>query len=317
MNKMHKKNILYGSLLLCSAFMPVSCIDEDLSDCPPPAKDVELTYRLEISQDVSLGFSNEVNSLHLGFWDTPTTLYREWMLGKADLPDDMIFRVTIPVDDYSHVAVANSRRADGSYLPYSALLSDAVLSQPYLASDTVAGTSQPMYAGILRMEMKENSEIEHYEVLLKPVSGKYLLHIRHPETLKDMRCYISGTRQSYACWRQEWGTDPDLVTDASSYAATPSTGATDFSFYAFPTSTVTGTKVAGDAPAAEWKLYLYSRLGDKTVQHVFTIREGVAPGDVFEATFNVTEQGGEAVDVEAGVAFDPDWKPGNDYDTEM
>ena len=36
-----------------------------------------------------------------------------------------------------------------------------------------------------------------------------------------------------------------------------------------------------------------------------------------DATFNISDGSGEAVDVTAGVEINTDWKPGNDYDQEM
>lgn len=106
-----QKNIFYGSCLLLSVLGFTSCIDEDLSDCPPATKDAEILYKLEVAQDVALGFSDEVHSLHLGFWNSPSTLFREDVIPQESLPADMIFRVTIPVDNYSHVAVANGEKS--------------------------------------------------------------------------------------------------------------------------------------------------------------------------------------------------------------
>ena len=105
-----------------------------------------------------------------------------------------------------------------------------------------------------------------------------------------------------------------MRTNASAYGTHGET-TSDFEFYAFPTQ-VPAMRATPLEPGW-WKLYLYSELGDKIVEHIFTIKEPVEPGQVFEATFNVTEQGGEAVDVEAGVEFDPDWEPGGDFEIEM
>ena len=43
---MRQKNIFYGSCLLLSVLGFTSCIDEDLSDCPPATKDAEILYKL-------------------------------------------------------------------------------------------------------------------------------------------------------------------------------------------------------------------------------------------------------------------------------
>lgn len=314
MNKVHK-NTFYGALLFCSLSGLTSCIDEDLSDCPPPTKEVEITYELEVAQDVALGFSNEVNSLHLGFWTTPTNLYRERIIGKEDLPEDLLFKVTLPVDNYNHIAVANGEQRNGIYDPFPSLLLDVAVKQDFITKDTISATQSPVYMGTLQMQMKDNFEEEHHEVLLKPVSGKYVLHVNHPKTLKNMKCFISGTKQELACWEQIWKDNDKLVTNASDFA-TAQEEKTDFSFYAFPTAERENTK-AVENEKRTWKVYFYSQLGEKIVQHVFTLKEPVLSGEVFEATFNVTEQGGEAVDVEAGVQFDPDWQPGNEFETDM
>ena len=129
-----------------------------------------------------------------------------------------------------------------------------------------------------------------------------------------MKCYIQGTKQSYAAWDKVWAYNEKVRTNASAYGTHDET-TSDFEFYAFPTQ-VPAMRATPLEPGW-WKLYFYSELGDKIVEHIFTIKEPVEPGQVFEATFNVTEQGGEAVDVDAGVEFDPDWEPGNDFDIEM
>lgn len=310
-----QKNIFYGSCLLLSVMGFSSCIDEDLSDCPPATKEAEILYKLEVAQDVALGFSDEVHSLHLGFWNTPSSLFREVVVPQESLPADMIFRVTIPVDNYSHIAVANGESStDGAYTPFPSNLSEALVSQPTSTADVISATGVPAYVGTLQMNMEKGFETDHYEVLLTAASSKYVLHVNRPATLKNMKCYIQGTKQSYAAWDKVWAYNENVRTNASAFGTYGETR-TDFEFYAFPTQVP--IQRATPLEPGWWKLYFYSELGDKIVEHIFTIKEPVEPGQVFEATFNVTEQGGEAVDVDAGVEFDPDWEPGGDFDIEM
>lgn len=309
---MMQKNIFYGSCLLLSVMGFTSCIDEDLSDCPPATKDAEILYKLEVAQDVALGFSDEVHSLHLGFWNTPSSLFREDVIPQESLPADMIFRVTIPVDNYSHIAVANGESSTvGAYSPFPSNLSEALVSQPTSTADVISATGVPAYVGTLQMNMEKGFETDHYEVLLTAASSKYVLHVNRPATLKNMKCYIQGTKQSYAAWDKVWAYNEKVRTNASAYGTHGET-TSDFEFYAFPTQV--SVQRATPLEPGWWKLYLYSELGDKIVEHIFTIKKPVEPGQVFEATFNVTEQGGEAVDVDAGVEFNPDWKPGGDHD---
>lgn len=314
---MQKKNMFYGSLLIAGMSSLTSCIDEDMSDCPPFSKEIVITYQLEVAQDVELGFSNDVNSLHLGFWNTPSSLFRERVIPKSEFPQDLIFRVTLPVDNYSHIAMANCEQQDGTHSPFPQKLADAVLKRNNILPDTTTAAAQPAYTGNLVMNMAMNYDNEIYKVTLSPASAKYVIHVNHPETLKDMKCFIQGTKAGYAGWEQVWLENGKLVTDASEFVTRADTGEnTEFSFYAFPTAGNIAVK-AGEMQDGWWKLYFYSKLGDKIVQHIFTVKEPVAAGQVFEGTFNVTEQGGESVDVETGVEFDPDWKPGNDFDIEM
>lgn len=314
--KMMHKNIFYGSLLMFGVCGMTSCIDEDMSDCPPFEKEIVVTYQLEVAQDVDLGFSTGVNSLHLGFWNNPTSLYRERMVPKSELPEDLIFRVTLPVDNYSHVAVANNELSDGSCAPFPANLEEAAVVRPFILPDTIQAVNQPAYAGKLDMAMGMNYENETYKVLLSPVSSKYAIHVSHPSTLKDMKCFISGIRQGYSCWQQVWLKNDKIVADASDFATrSENNDKTDFTFYSFPTLTVDGTKA--DMQDGWWKLYFYSKLDDKIIQHKITVKEPVEAGQVFVMDVELTETGGEVVNVDAGVEFDPDWEPGNDYDIDM
>ncbi len=224
----------------------------------------------------------------------------------------MIFRVTIPVDNYSHIAVANGESSTvGAYSPFPSNLSEALVSQPTSTADVISATGIPAYVGTLQMNMEKGFETDHYEVLLTAASSKYVLHVNRPATLKNMKCYIQGTKQSYAAWDKVWAYNEKVRTNASAYG-THGEETSDFEFYAFPTQVP--VQRATPLEPGWWKLYLYSELGDKIVEHIFTIKEPVEPGQVFEATFNVTEQGGEAVDVDAGVEFNPDWQPGGDHD---
>lgn len=224
----------------------------------------------------------------------------------------MIFRVTIPVDNYSHIAVANGEQsANGAYSSYPSNLSEALVSQPTSTADVISATGNPAYVGTLQMNMQKGFETDYYEVLLTAASSKYVLHVNRPATLKNMKCYIQGTKQSYAPWDKVWAFNENVRTNASAYGTHGET-TSDFEFYAFPTQVP--VQRATQMEPGWWKLYFYSELGDKVVEHIFTIKEPVEPGRVFEATFNVTEQGGEAVDVDAGVEFDPDWQPGGDHD---
>lgn len=316
MMKMMLGNMKHGSLLLCGLFFMSSCIDEDLSGCPPFSKDIVLSYQLEIAQDVELGFSSDITSLHLGFWNTPVSLTSETFLKENDIPDDLLFSVTLPVDNYSHIAIANDDGKEGNYTAFGSSLENVVLEGNYLGSDTVSVSDRPVYSGSLSMNMEMNYENERYNVILSTVSSKYIIKVNHPSTLKDIKCYIKGIKQGYYSWNRLWVYSEKLVADATEYVeSSEANDFTEYCFYTFPTYGIPSK--AGEMQDGWWKLYFYSKLGDKIVQHIFTVKEPVMAGNVFEGTFSITEQSGEAVDVSAGVEIDTDWEPGNDFNIEM
>ena len=290
----------------------------DLSDCPPNVemREITVSYQIDLQHGVDPEFEAELLSLHLGFWNSPQNLYRDLVFQPEDMPEELFFKVTLPVDNYDHLAVANHNndRVGGGLHTFDNVLEDVVVDETPISPDTVKALAYPPFSGVLSMRMEEE-KTEHYTVLMSPVVGKVKLHVNHPETMRNIKCYLSRTQQGFLCWEDAYISNDRLRTDASDFKVTEAARLTEFEFYSYP---CTGGSVYRRAEGeGHWKLYFYSECEDRTIQHIFTVEDPIRAGRVLEATFNISDGSGEAVDVTAGVEINTDWKPGNDYDQEM
>lgn len=301
-----------------AALSLAACVDEDLSGCPLDVETREITvsYQIDLHEGVDPGFDNELHSLHLGFWNSPQSLYRDLVFQPADMPEELVFKVTLPVDNYDHLAVANHNndRVGGGLHAFGQTLAEVAVDETPIAPDTIKALAYAPFAGRLSMRL-EDEGTEHYTVLMSPVAGKVVLHVNHPATMKNIKCYLSRTQHGFKCWEGTFFGNDRLRTDATDFKVTEDERLTEFEFYSYPSRA--GEVYRRAEAAGRWKLYFYSECGNKIIQHIFTVEDPIESGRVLEATFNITEQGGEAVDVTAGVEIDTDWSPGNGYDQEM
>ena len=208
----------------------------------------------------------------------------------------------------------NNDRVGGGLHTFDNVLEDVVVDETPISPDTIKALAYPPFSGVLSMRMEED-ETDHYTVLMSPVVGKVKLHVNHPETMRNIKCYLSRTQQGFLCWEDAYISNDRLRTDASDFKVTEAARLTEFEFYSYP---CTGGSVYRRAEGeGHWKLYFYSECEDRTIQHIFTVEDPIRAGRVLDATFNISDGSGEAVDVTAGVEINTDWKPGNDYDQEM
>lgn len=306
------ENICKALLFAIVAVSLSSCIDEDLSDCPPEERTVFIMYKVEASQQIENNFDATIHDMRFGFWNTPSTLFFEQYIEEKGFPEDNIFEVTLPAADYNHLVIANGVRGAEEQLPK--LLADVCVLPIEISSDTVMGLSRAPFAGKLFMPLGY-SEDAFFTVYLKPVVGYVKLDVSYTTELENVRCYISGTKAGYNVWDEIWIENPLLVTDGNMNVADIGENQQQFAFYAFP-SIIEDTK----APVAdgEWKVYFYAnnKENNEVTQYIFTLYEPLLAGHVFEASFRIgTDEGW--TDAEAGVTINTEWKPGTDYDNEM
>lgn len=305
-----------------SPFLFSACIDEDLSDCPPKEKEVQVDYQIDLSHEIDPDYDVRLQTLHLGFWDSHSHLYKEVYFNEENMPEELVFTVTLPVKNYEHIAIANHDKdgVPGAYEPFPDDISSVHIKESPYAPDTIKALAMPPFVGSEPMYMADEPEKTHYSVLLHPITAKLNIKVHHPQTLKNIRCFIAKTKAGYACWDHVFLMNDKLVTDATDFRETNTEGTlTGFSFYAYPTVVHNPTRktISRQTTEGEWKLYFYSDCGDKVIQHIFTVEDVLEAGKVFNGEFVITEQGGESVNVDASVEVDMDWKPGNDFDVDV
>ncbi|MBO8440029.1 MAG: FimB/Mfa2 family fimbrial subunit [bacterium] len=315
-----KLSKLYGVCALSAlvAFSAVSCIDEDLSNCPPPDRELHITYRIRLSEDQDESFNQKLTSVHMGFWTADDSLVREVVIPSEELPEDMTFAVTLPVDNYSHLVTANCQRPpSGDHVPFADAITEVAIEQFETGDDTIGAMKIPPYAGLLRINLEDSAQTE-YVVDLRPVVGKMEITLNHSANLSNIRCHVGGTKAGCICWISDWIDNPELITDATAYAAPTDEELTDlYSFYTFPTAAGEGGAAGAPATKAgadgQWMLYFYADYADRTMQWAFTIDEPLYAGHVYRNEFTISEFD----DNETGVEVNPDWKPGTDIDVDM
>lgn len=298
-------------LVATVAFLFSACINEDLSDCKPKQQEISLTYQIDLEHDISEGFDDEINSLHLGFWNAPDVLYSEPLFNGEEVPLNHTLKVTLPLDTYWHIATANCGR-EGKHFAYPQEIESFNIVQPTVREDTVKAMSQALYLGKQRMEIER--EDRDFVVTLHPVVGKVVLHVQHAPTLQHIRCYLTNGTQAYYAWTDSWTTNANQVVDVQPFEKTVTADSKDYVFFTMPTL---AESVLSRADDTCWKLYFYSELNGKTIQHLFRVKQHIEAGRVFEGSFRISEQGGEAIDVVAGVEIDTNWTPGHGFDQDL
>ena len=145
-----------------AALSLTACVDEDLSDCPPNVemREITVSYQIDLQHGVDPEFEAELLSLHLGFWNSPQNLYRDLVFQPEDMPEELFFKVTLPVDNYDHLAVANHNndRVGGGLHTFDNVLEDVVVDETPISPDTVKALAYPPFSGVLSMRMEEEKD---------------------------------------------------------------------------------------------------------------------------------------------------------------
>lgn len=315
--------------MLCACMIGVmtattSCINEDLSDCPVPADvaNVELIYQVEPADDGDFLGGCTTSSLHLGFWDTPATLFAEQQLSGDDVPADLIYSVALPRKDYDHLAMLNCANVvDDTHTSMPQSIADVLLVQKTVSKDTVPAMTAPVYTGLAELplsQLEAGSDVA-YRVMLAPRVARMMLNVKHSDYLCNLRCYVEGSKQGYYPYTGQWIDDPALRVDATGTALINGEDETYFWFYTFPTSVNPRGKQAGDTGNDEpWTLHLYADYPDedRTIKYTYTISQQARAGEVLRAIFVITDTTASS-NIGAGVEIDIDWEPGLGYEVEM
>jgi hypothetical protein len=314
-----KKYLYIAMMAISVAGWMTSCIDEDLSGCPPPQEDIEIVYRIVLTEQHDSGFYKTIESVHLGFWNGPSSLYSEQTLSEEELPDDMTFRFTLPLQSYSHIAMANCHDdvLGGEHLSFGDYIEDVVIEPVHNDGDTIKAMSVPFYSGTLNLSIDTHMGDTSFKVDLFPAVGKMAITVLHDEEVSDLRVCVQGTKAGFRPWGRDYIEDPDLIVLATVADFCTNNEATEklLEFYTFPTALDDSVQVR-KAPAEKdgWTLIFFGEYEGKTVRNAYTIDEQLLPGRIYRNVFQFYV---DDDNVEAGVEVDVDWKPGSGHDVDI
>lgn len=308
-------------LIAAAASGLASCIDEDMSNCPPLMQDMEILYRVGFEQPSDPAFDTELSALHTGFWRTADTLAHEDVRLKAELPADLTFRFTLPRHEYTHLATANCWHNASAEQHFDSRFANVVIACPEISPDTIAAMQRPMYAGLLAIP-KDTCRCDYrsYQVTLYPISSKMEITLTSTEGVTNIRAVVAGTKAAYRPADDSFIANPALRTAVPTSMVKPlDTDSVLLAYYTFPTQVGTSDSSADPSLAptsspARWTLTFFGEYGGKTIMNRRTVEYDLYPGQVYRNSFHFYA---DDTDVETGVEVDLDWKPGGDHDIEI
>lgn len=313
----------YVIILIFTLIALSSCIDEDLSKCKSRSVNVEIYYTVEPGVcDADFAVEPMLNSLHTGFWRTGDVLYEENRSASNRFPSDMLFRFTLPHDNYLHLATANADD-ELNYVetPFSG--GTVSVSGRTLARDTIAALKSPAFAGSVNIAGDTcNCESHLYVVSMMPFVSRMNLTVTHNNGIGNLRAVIEGTKAGFSLRDTLFISNSRLrVVADNGFVTKISEEESLFSFYTFPITVVDDgyvkeSDVSQYAPdgKTEWYVSFFAEFEGRTVKNRYAVNSGLYRGEVYDAEFRFYT---DDEDVGVGVEVDLDWKPGGSHDEEI
>ena len=301
-----------------------SCIDEDLSDCPPdvpPGRMVTIEYEVQ-AQTISDAFEGTISTLDVGFWNAPVTLTFSDRITSDEMPDN-IYRVTLPLDNYNHLALANfpstsvNSKSDS---PFESNMEQSELRLKQTDEGYIPPVGTEVYAGHIAINLDEVAGQEtdvRYHVPLYPCVAKMEIQVLYPEDYKNVRAYIEGTACCYKLTSEAYEYDNKLLLDLNSSVLSQDETQSTYACTAFPCSGAKTTKADDENLPDEyyWKaVFRVDREGrtDQIIYYVSDPSLDIQEGQLVRAVFDL----GKA-DTTTGVVIDTNWEPGGEYNPEI
>ncbi len=320
------------------AGMASSCIDEDLSKC---GADYALKYRVELHTvlDDELNrelttpaeraladklrtalsgfFSDHAQDLSLQFYTPDRNLshYEQHVINSNEAG----YTFYLPVDDYRHLALANTEVE--RVVDVAGRKSRQTLALSQQKADTIPFHSNALFLG--REDISLSSGKSEFIVpLYMQNSAVSLVLDPGDNTVEAYRCYVSGMADGFRCNDSLYTYEADPVIRTGRIDAAGLTG-----FYAgcFPSPSElpqrgasTDSDVSDAAEDAYWQLHLYVTIGGKTTYNRMYVKSPLYAGTLRIIKARIKENGEVVVDArEVGVSITLDWKPGGDHDVEI
>ena len=307
--------ILFAGLSLLSG-----CIDDNMSDC----NNFTVRYKIELSAQAQ-AFSGRMDNLNMHFYDGTQSLAHHEYVEREQMPDDNIYAISLPMNDYHHFAIAN-------ILPESSVSASdlAVQSDRYKLAydsnaDTVPSHASELYVGRERFSIADKNQF--IEVVLTPCIAMTRLHLDYETgvaaSIGSIEGYVNKTATGFYCRDSIYEHDRPVVVQMSE-TGEDENGLSLFQALSFPSKDVAPAGApAVDRSVAEenalWNTDVYVSIGNKITRNTIHVAEPLSAGKCVDIYGVVRGDGSIEIghNLQATVAITLDWKPGGNIDVEM
>ena len=274
--------MLFALLPLCSG-----CIDDNMSDC----NNFTVRYRIELTTQ-SQAFSGVMEVLDMHFYDSNKALAYYEHVEKEQMPSDNIYKITLPVSNYHHFAIANIREESCVKSSDIGIDPDKHKLGYHSTADTVPSHGSELYIGRAQFTIADKDEF--VEVVLTPCIAMTRLHLD----------YETGVAASV-----------DRIEGYINKTATGFYSKDSIYEYERP---VVGTRSITEENAL-WNTDVYVTMGDKITRNTIHLADPLPAGECVDIYGLVRGDGSIEIghNLNATVAVTIDWKPGGNIDIEM
>lgn len=314
---------LLASLPLCLG----SCIDEDLSRC---GADYAITYTVRLhtnmqtevdeafpsAQDQPVAdqlrlalcevFTDVAHDLDLSFYQDHQLSHHESHVVNANTSS---FTIYLPINDYRHLALANT--AEEPAVTLSGTDSDLETLLSVMPTDTVDSQVKGLFTA--REDMRVASQSQSFDVDLYMQNCAAALVIDTNDVPHDeVFAYVVG-----------FGTDFSVSDSLYTHARKLVTRTSGFQLQRYRCLYAAGFPSVDQATGmfadgGLWEVHAYVRRGDTYTETILSLREPLRAGQLKVVKAFMKADGSlGAEDPQVGVSVNLNWKPGGNYDVEI
>lgn len=315
------------AMALCALAATTSCIDEDLDDCPTKLRidytmrlrtniDTEVTTELTTADEVAMGgqlraalsnvFTDHASDVDLSFFTAGALSHEESHTLNAS---QGTFTITIPAQQYRHLALANVGQEPLVSVESPSELSALSIKQQQ--ADIIDSHSAGLFTARLDMDVEGRSQEFHTDLYMVNAAAALVIDLNGMQP-DDIQGYVCGMATSFAVNDSTYAFDnsPKVRTKALStsklhalYAACmPSQNPT----------TTTGTRA--DATGL-WQMKVYVKLNGKTTETILSVADPLRAGNLKILKGKLDSNGGISSQTQnVGASVTLDWKDGGSHD---
>ena len=329
--------------LLLALWLTGNCIDEDLSNCGVEAQisytleivaelEAELEAQLDTTSDpekqseLKKKFTDALNSiftttmsdLELSFYDSDSLMAKHELVPGENLVGKT-YTVYLPLADYSHIAIANigdeqTLQRNGNDKAHTFTIGH---TNP---ADTVDSHIEGVFRGQLDFTIADANQ--HMYVPLRLINSATIVNLYPVDEVTeigDLEVYIKGTADGFQCRDSVYNYPAQQHTRTNIMRAGRAIGAYGVSFPSTSTNAISRTD-SDTSSDAIWQVDAYITNADgTTTKNTINITKSLDPGKAFVINGTVGSDGSITLTttLNAYVAIETNWKPGNDFEIEI